>query len=91
MNVSQISQNLGAIWIYFVIAIPLTVLSFIVVGNWASLVKAWSYLFKIRKYDYSVTKSTRWKKMVTAIFYHTWSEFHTLLQNFQAWFRRILN
>lgn len=88
MNVSQISGNLAYIWIYFAIAIPLTILSFIVVGKWASLVKAWSYLFKKDNHDYSATRIQRWKKLMTATFRYIWLVFPITTQRFQTSFRR---
>jgi hypothetical protein len=67
MNVKEISTHTTPLWIYFVIAIPLTVLSLLVVGNWDTAVKTykaffgqhWRDQFRRRKWKRSLKTSAQ--------------------------------
>jgi hypothetical protein len=50
-------------WVYFAIAIPLSCLSFIVVGKWSDVLKGWEYLFRTAPYRYSSSRRERWQKL----------------------------
>src|SRR5437868_2898165 len=60
MNVVEISSQKTSIWLFFIIAVPLTLISLIALANWETLTAAWEYLFSDNKFKFSRSRRTRW-------------------------------
>jgi hypothetical protein len=68
MNVEQLSpQSPTPLWVYFLIAIPLTVLSLVIVGKWSIVRETWQYYFVAND---TPRKRTRWKKLLRHIWWN---------------------
>ena len=59
MNVMQISACTTPLWVYFAIAVPLTVVSLLMVGNQTTVARAWNYFFKKDEYGLD----SRWTRV----------------------------
>ena len=66
MNLSPvIGSEILSIWVFFVVAVPLTAISLYVVLKWDLVYGVWSYFMRRMPYDYSSTRRRRWKSLVT--------------------------
>jgi hypothetical protein len=72
MNVSEISASSTPLWLFFAIAIPMSIVSLVLVANWGHVSTGWDYLFSSRFRKDDENRRTRWANAFSAL----WEKSH---------------
>jgi hypothetical protein len=85
MNVKEISQQGTSLWVFFAIAIPLSLITILTLAKWNTLLTVRDYLFAPQGRKSSRTRGQRWMHIVRVLYWKFFVYTRYLDHRFRKW------